>query len=142
MVRKCIWIGTAIPLIIYIIWEALILGIVPIEGPNGLMLAKEQGQNAVYSLKEFVLSPWVYAIGQAFAFFALTTSFLGVTLGLLDFLSDGLKMAKVGLKKYALCAGVLFRPSSLHALIPWFFCRLSPMQGGSVALSFWGSCLL
>jgi tyrosine-specific transport protein len=130
MVKRCIWIGTAIPLVIYIVWEALILGIVPIDGPNGLLLAKQQGQNAVYSLKQFVLSPWVYAIGQAFAFFALTTSFLGVTLGLLDFLSDGLKMAKVGLKKVALCAGVFIPPLFVACSNPSVFLSALSYAGG------------
>jgi tyrosine-specific transport protein len=130
MVKKCIWIGTAIPLLIYIIWEALIFGIVPIDGPNGLMLAKQQGQNAVFSLKEFVSSPWVYAIGQSFAFFALTTSFLGVTLGLLDFLSDGLKMAKVGLKKLALCAGVFIPPLFVACSNPSVFLSALSYAGG------------
>ncbi|MBM3208463.1 MAG: tyrosine transporter [Chlamydiae bacterium] len=130
LVRKCIWIGTAIPLIIYIIWEALILGIVPLDGSQGLLIAKQQGQNAVFSLKEFVSSPWVYAIGQAFAFFALTTSFLGVTLGLLDFLSDGLKIAKVGVKKLGLCAAVFAPPLFVASSNPSVFLTALSYAGG------------
>lgn len=107
-VRLSILIGTGSALVIYVIWEMLILGIIPLDGPMGLLRAKVEGQNAVFSLKAFVSSPWVLAIGQSFAFFALTTSFLGVTLGLVDFLSDGLKVAKVGLKKVALCLAVFF----------------------------------
>lgn len=129
-VRLSIIIGTAIPLLIYIIWECLILGIVPLEGASGLLSAKQQGQNAVFSLREYVTSPWVYGIGQAFAFFALTTSFLGVTLGLVDFLSDGLKVAKIGLKKIALCLAVFFPPIVIACSNPGVFLSALTYAGG------------
>ena len=38
-VRLAIILGTTIPLVIYLIWEFLILGIVPIDGPGGLIEA-------------------------------------------------------------------------------------------------------
>ncbi|MCX6990209.1 MAG: tyrosine transporter [Chlamydiae bacterium] len=129
-VRWSILIGTAIPLIIYIIWEMLILGIVPLEGSSGLLAARQNGQNAVFSLKEFITSPWVYGIGQAFAFFALTTSFLGVTLGLVDFLADGLKVAKIGLKKVALCFAVFFPPVVISCSRPGIFLSALTYAGG------------
>jgi tyrosine-specific transport protein len=130
MVRKAIWIGTALPFVIYVIWEFLILGIVPIEGEHGLSAAKALGQNAVYPLKHFVQSPWIYAIGQAFAFFALTTSFLGVTLGLLDFLADGLKIKKEGKKKLALCLLVFFPPLIIALSHPDIFISALTYAGG------------
>ena len=39
-VRISIILGTSIPLLVYLVWETLILGIVPIEGPGGLLEAK------------------------------------------------------------------------------------------------------
>lgn len=112
-VRKVILIGSFIPLLVYLVWEALILGIVPLEG---LQVAKIAQETAVSPLKHFVASPYVYAAGQAFAFFALTTSFLGVTLGLFDFLADGLKWEKKGTKKLALFA-IVFAPPTVIAMI-------------------------
>lgn len=129
-VRLSILIGTSLPLIIYIIWELLILGIVPLSGEWGLLAAKAEGQNAVFSLKAYVSSPWVYAIGQAFAFFALTTSFLGVTLGLVDFLADGLKVAKVGMKKIALCLAVFFPSVVIACSNPGVFLSALTYAGG------------
>lgn len=93
-IRLAILIGSFIPLITYAIWQWLILGIIPVEGANGLREALEKGQNAITPLKHFIGNPVIWFIGQYFAFFALLTSFFGVTLGLLDFLADGLKVEK------------------------------------------------
>ena len=53
----------------------------------------EKGNNAVQPLKNVINISKVYLVGQYFAFFALLTSFLGVSLGLLDFWADGLQVA-------------------------------------------------
>lgn len=129
-VRKVILIGSSIPVIIYILWEYLILGIVPLEGANGLLAAKAEGLSAVVPLKNIVAAPMVYAIGQAFAFCALTTSFLGVTLGLFDFLSDGLKIKKKGRGKIFLYLMVYTPPTLIAMLYPKIFIRALSYAGG------------
>lgn len=129
-IRKAIIIGSSIPFVIYVIWELLILGIVPVEGPFGLLAANQEGLTAVVPLKHFVESPQVYAIGQAFAFFALTTSFLGVTLGLTDFLADGLKMVKKGANKLILYAIVFLPPMLIALLNPHIFIQALSYAGG------------
>jgi tyrosine-specific transport protein len=47
-------------------------------------------------------SGWVCVIAEFFAFFAIATSFLGIALGLFDFLADGLKIKKEGMGKVIL----------------------------------------
>lgn len=88
--------GTAIAFVIYAIWQWLILGIVPIEGSNGLSEALARGEPATQFLREHMEGRWVCVIAEYFAFFAIVTSFLGIALGLFDFLSDGLKIRKAG----------------------------------------------
>jgi tyrosine-specific transport protein len=90
-VKMAIVIGSFIPFIFYAIWEWLILGIVPLQGPGGLMETLQSGGTAVQPLQHFLENKLLFSVGQSFAFFALVTSFLGVTLGLKDFLIDGLK---------------------------------------------------
>lgn len=124
--RLAILIGSFIPLVTYIIWEAFILGIVPTEGPGGLIAAMESGSNAVDPLKNFIISSHVYIVGQFFAFFALTTSFLGVTLGLLDFLSDGLKIKD----KKVLSFLVFIPPLIFATLYPHLFLKALDLSGG------------
>lgn len=129
-VRKVILIGSTIPVIVYIIWEYLILGIVPLEGSDGLIAAKEQGLTAVVPLKNISASPWVYAIGQAFAFCALTSSFLGVTLGLFDFLADGLNLSKKGGGRFLLYLLVFTPPTIIAMLNPDIFLHALSYAGG------------
>ncbi len=129
-VRKAILVGTAIPFVAYVIWELLILGIVPLEGNNGLLSAQSHGLSAIIPLKHFVSSPYTYVIGQAFAFFALTTSFLGVTLGLMDFLADSLKIKKTGAKKAFLFCAVFVPPLLIALANPHIFLSALTYAGG------------
>lgn len=86
--------GTTLTFIVYAIWQWLVLGIVPVHGPSSLIKALEIGEPITQFLREHVKSEWVSWIAEYFAFFALITSFLGIALGLFDFLSDGLKIRK------------------------------------------------
>lgn len=86
--------GTTLALVIYAIWQFLILGIVPAEGPNSLTEALVRGEPATQFLREHVEGRWIVTIAEYFAFFAIVTSFLGIALGLFDFLADGLHIKK------------------------------------------------
>ncbi len=122
--------GTTLALLIYVVWELLILGIVPLGGEDGLAQAMQKGVTAVEPLKSHLGSGVVYAAGQSFAFFAITTSFLGVTLGLMDFLADGLRMPKLGVRRLFL-ALLTFVPSLAIALTyPSIFLRALGFAGG------------
>lgn len=128
--RKAILIGSFIPFIAYAIWQWLILGIIPIEGPWGLSDALAKGQNAVQPLRHFITTGPIYLIGQFFAFFALVTSFLGVALGLRDFLADGLGIKKT-LSGKAFIALMIFIPSLLIAILhPHIFLVALEYAGG------------
>lgn len=136
LLRKSIWIGSFFSLLIYIIWAWLILGIIPFEGENGLNVALNEGRSAVYPLHGALNHPWIFAIGELFAFFALITSFFGVTLGLFDFLADALKIEKTSIGKFQLL-GLVFGPPLLISLIyPKVFLTALDLAGG------YGSALL
>lgn len=95
--RLSIVAGTTITLIVYLVWQVMVLGIVPVNGPNSLLSALEAGEPVTQFLRQHVDSTWVAAIAEYFAFFALVTSFIGIALGLFDFLADGLKIKKTGI---------------------------------------------
>lgn len=128
--RACIWIGTLIPLVTYIIWQWLILGIIPFEGNDGLKVALQEGRNAVYPLKYHLNHPYISAIGASFAFFALVTSFFGVTLGLFDFLRDGLKLNKTVPEKLFLMALIFMPPLVISFFHPDVFLLALDYAGG------------
>lgn len=129
-VRYSILIGSFIPFIAYFIWQGLILGIVPLEGAEGLRVAAERGENAVLPLRFFLSGSWLYVLGQSFAFFALITSFLGVSIGLRDFLSDGLGLQNKGRGKWILAALVLCIPLVVSLFYPDIFLIALEYAGG------------
>lgn len=94
--------GTTLAFIVYLVWQWIILGIVPVEGESGLREALRRGEPATLFIKEHVTMPHVALVAEYFAFFAIVTSFLGMGLGLFDFLSDGLKIKEKGLGKLVL----------------------------------------
>jgi tyrosine-specific transport protein len=94
--------GTTLALIVYLIWQWLILGIVPVEGDNGLAEALRRGEPATQFISEHVNGFHIAVIAEYFAFFAIITSFFGIGLGLFDFLSDGLKIQEKGIGKVLL----------------------------------------
>ncbi|MEI8365362.1 MAG: aromatic amino acid transport family protein, partial [Parachlamydiaceae bacterium] len=129
-IRLAIIIGSFLPLVAYTVWQWLILGIVPVEGAGGLNDALANGLNAVQPLKNTLNTSSVYVVGQYFAFFALVTSFLGVSLGLMDFLADGLKVKKTAMGKLALCLLVFVPPTLFAFTHPHVFLIALDYAGG------------
>jgi tyrosine-specific transport protein len=61
---------------------------------DALLATWKTGGSVVVPLTVTLQRPVLGLIANAFAFFAIITSFLGVSLGLVDFLRDGLKLQK------------------------------------------------
>lgn len=128
--RKAILWGSFLAFITYVIWHWLILGIVPTDGPDGLAETLAAGGTAVEPLKSALESPTIFVVSEFFAFFALVTSFLGVTLGLRDFLADGLKIEKTPMGRIFICL-LIFIPVLICALIyPGIFLEALGFAGG------------
>ena len=89
--RWAIIIGSVLPLIVYFIWQWLVLGTVPL---TQLIAAFQGGQSATEPLAQIINNPWIGLGARIFSFFAIVTSFLGISLSLSDFLTDGLKIKK------------------------------------------------
>lgn len=108
--------GTLLALFVYLAWEFIILGTVPLEGPKGLLKAFEDAIPATEILRVSDNSHSLLSyFAGFFSFFAIVTSFLGIGLGLFDFLSDGLKIPKKGLGVLALVA-IIIIPSFLVSI--------------------------
>lgn len=90
--KKVILIGSFIPLIVYLIWNYLSLAIIPSEGEFCLHTGYLKGSTAVQLISYVLHNSAITHIAQAFSIFAIVTSFLGVSLSLMAFLGDGLKV--------------------------------------------------
>lgn len=97
--RKVILLGSLIPLSCYILWETVIMGVVPRDGTEGLialMSSDHVTSGLTDALSDVVQSQWITGFFSFFTSICMITAFLGVSLGLFDFLADGLKLKKAG----------------------------------------------
>lgn len=117
--RRVILYGSSIPLVCYILWVAVIMGTVPHEGEQGLIRLM-QSEHATSELTELLnqatQSSWIHGFFGLFTSICMVTAFLGVSLGLFDFLADGLKLKKTGIQ--GKCTWLLtFAPPLLLVLL-------------------------
>jgi tyrosine-specific transport protein len=118
-IRRAIIIGSTIPLVLYIIWEFVIMGVVPVNGQDGLLSVLGTGQpgtGLAVSLNHILHSTWLTTLFKIFVFFAIGTSFVGVSFSLADFMADGLHIRKTPLGKLATIA-ITFAPPLIFALV-------------------------
>ncbi|MCB1135934.1 MAG: tyrosine transporter, partial [Chlamydiia bacterium] len=99
-------------------------------GESGLGRAFAEGMPATEFLRQAIGSSLVSTIAEYFAFFALVTSFLGMTLGLFDFLSDGLGIKERGWGIIAL---------GLIIIVPTYYFAVNYARVFIVAMSTSGS---
>ncbi|WP_261904295.1 aromatic amino acid transport family protein [Vibrio fortis] len=109
--RKVMIVGSALPLIIYVFWQGVTLGVVSQE-----QLLNDSSLGALLvSLSETVHQSNLGMIVGVFADLALLTSFIGVSLGLFEFMGDSLN-DKLGQGKRIKTALVTFVPPLGFAL--------------------------
>ncbi|OJU81823.1 MAG: tyrosine transporter [Chlamydia sp. 32-24] len=128
--------GSIIPLILYLLWETLMLGLIPIG--KDIQIAIQEGDMTTSLLKRVSGQSSVLQIAQYFAFFSIVTSFLGVALSFVDFLADGLKIPKNAKGKVFLCSLVLFPPWIFSIISPHLFLKALGYAGGYGAVVLFG----
>ena len=105
--RRILLIGSLLPLLLYTLWQVVVLGIVP---PADLFAALRAGAQAIAPLTRHLQSGLLTTIAGIFAFFAIVTSFLGVSLSLSDFLTDGFSLKRTHTGQLAALALVFLPP--------------------------------
>lgn len=135
MLTRAIIIGSGLPLLCYLLWEWLILGIVP-EGQFAQALSDQE--MATQALRNTVGSSWVVDMGQYFAFFAIVTSFIGVALSFVDFLADGLRIKKTRMGRLLLVCLVMIPPFLFSISYPAIFLTALRYAGGFGTVMLFG----
>lgn len=116
--KIAIILGSFIPLFFYILWTTAVMGIIPLAGEGGLQAILNQPEPLKMMLKSLTThtgNSWASVYTQIFILFAIVSSFIGISLGLYDFLADGLKVRKTPWGKIKLLA-VTFLPPLIIAL--------------------------
>lgn len=125
VLRRVVIIGSVIPLVLYILWVAAIIGTIPAHGPNSfdILLAKGKAANVGDLLNLLSANTRNSAIMGAINFVAtisVTTSFLGTSISLYHFVKDALGHEKTGF------ARIYFIPVVLTFVIPLLIVLIYP----------------
>ena len=132
--RKVIILGSLIPLSCYIIWDAVIMGVVAREGNEGLiaLMTNEHATSGLTNaLSNAVQNQWITGFFGFFTSICMVTAFLGVSIGLFDFLADGLALKKTGLQGKSTLALTFLPPLAVVLINPGIYLH---------ALSYAGIC--
>ncbi|XP_062187768.1 uncharacterized protein LOC133891087 isoform X3 [Phragmites australis] len=128
-VRTAIVAGTAIPLALFLVWDAVILGILPgLAGSSTISDPIEQLRSS-----NGIVGPIV----EVFSFLAIGTSYIGFVLGLSDFLADLLKLPSGQNKPLPYIVTVL-PPLVLSLLDPEIFFKALDFAGTYGVLVLFG----
>jgi len=134
-VRRSIWYGSIFAFVIYLIWEIIALGILPIGDIHASFRADIDGAQA---LRNYLGSSWIGYSAQVLAFFAILTSFLAQSLSLVHFLRDGFKLNKKKREHVGMCALALLPPLFFSVAFPKIFFQALNFAGGICAVVLFG----
>lgn len=122
--RTVIIIGSLIPLICYIAWDMVVMGVIPREGHDGLIDMLHSGRSTsdfVNQLSIILNQELITSIVHIFTSICLLTSFIGVALCLVDFLADGFQVEKKGRTNFLVCAAAMIPPLLIVLFNPGIF---------------------
>lgn len=94
VLRKVILLGSLVPLMAYLLWDAVVQGTVPAVGAHGL----SQMMHSAHAVSELAIalgsqihSSYIGIGTELFSSVCVLTSFLGIGLSLVSFFQDGIK---------------------------------------------------
>ncbi len=117
-------VGSLIPLIMYILWATIVIGVIPVNGDNGIESILHSGDPSTGILRamaEFTDNNNVVLIFKAFFFLAIATSLIGVSLGTFDLISDGLQANNIKPGKFTLTLLTFVPPALIVILLDTVF---------------------
>lgn len=135
--RSAVIVGSFIPLIIYLLWEFVALGIIPVTGTisfQTLVEHHDNGTGVAIALQQLVGKNWITQSSRWFAIFAILTSLLGVSLALFHFLADALNIKKAPPQRLLLVAFTYLPPLLVVLLYPAGFGKILSFAGLIVAV--------
>lgn len=137
-IKKAILGGSLITFGIYILWEIIALGVLPIQGASGIFESYKKDIDAAQAITNFIGFSSFGILAQMLAFFAILTSFLAQTLSLVHFLSDGFHLKKKTNGNFWMCFLALFPPVIFAMLFPQIFFSALNFAGGFCAVILFG----
>lgn len=137
-VRWCILLGGLFALVIYLIWQIIVLGIVPFGTEKGILANLKQGSEASQAIMGVLGSSWASYFASLLAFFAILTSFLAQSLSLSHFLADGFRINYKKHEEFWLLLLTLIPPLLFAIIYPNVFIKALNFAGGICAVILFG----
>lgn len=130
---KTILLGGAIPLLVYVVWQIVILLLIPVFGDQGLVSELFASKNPGNSITNYLITSGqhksVLIFLFSFMFCAISSSLIGVSWALHDFLADGCKIAKHGIGKVILVVLTFIPPIIYAVCFPQGFLKALGLAG-------------
>lgn len=118
-IRRSIAIGSVIPLVMFLTWNAVILGSVSLDAVQSSPM---HTIDPLQILRSGGAGEWLGVLISVFSEFAIVTSFIGFVYGLLDFFKDiSVITSHESSHRLSLFSLILLPPMSLSALNPNIF---------------------
>jgi tyrosine-specific transport protein len=135
LLRVAILAGTSIPLMAYLAWEYVALGLVPSAAyAEGV----KEGLTVTQVMDRMLGRPELLFGANLFALSAVTTSFIGTSLSMMDFVKESLRMRSTLTHRWMIC-GIVLVPSCLIAWsYPDIFLRALTYAGAYGAIVLFG----
>jgi len=133
--KKALRLGTFSTLLLYGVWNFLVLSIVPGQELSATLTL---GRSTIASLEQSLQTPFLLAILYEFSVLAVSTSFLGLSLSVFDFWADTVKWSKKGIQGFGLLLLVFVIPLTCSLLSPTAFVTSLILGGALGAVLLYG----
>ncbi len=130
--------GSILTFCIYIVWEIVSLGVLPVQGEFGIFDSFKKDIGAAQAIRNFIGFSSFGVFAQLLAFFAILTSFLAQSLSLVHFLSDGFSLKKKKNENFWMCLVAFLPPVIFSLLFPQLFYAALNFAGGFCAVILFG----
>ena len=136
---QAIHLGAILPLLIYLLWIFVVLGVLPLNGDLSISHSFENNEIATEPLGLMTGSAVMEYLGLTFAFSAMMTSILGQGLSMVDFFEDFLNRFKLKSAQKIVALLLTFVPPLLLSYLGHdIFFKCLSFAGGFAAILLYG----
>lgn len=135
--KIAIIVGSTIPLLVYIVWEMIVVGVIPPLGAYSLSWIKNTPHpnlGLTVALEHLLNKSYISTLASMLTFYVIATSILGVSLSLYDLFRDGLHTRKTRGGKFIALIPTFLPPLVFSLIYPEGFILALGYGGALVAI--------
>lgn len=133
--RIAILVGTSLPLLGYLAWEYVALGLVPAAA---YAEGAREGLSVTQVMDRMIGRPELLFGANLFALSAVMTSFIGTALSMMDFVRESLRLSESNAHRWLVCAVVLVPSCAIAWSYPDIFLKALTYAGAYGAIVLFG----